>query len=158
MACPFYYWNNHYACRKSGNDVDEDTYYKYCRNYDYDFCPIFKQELPSDSRCYLTSACIQACNLPDDCRELTVLRWFRDNFVIKTEPGRLDVEHYYEVAPLIVQNMNQEKDKIEKFKTVYLALVLPCVDLIEAGKYTEAYNLYKGYSQKLEDQYVRKLL
>lgn len=40
MSCKFYWWNNHYACRKSGNDVDEDTYAKYCKNYDYEDCPI----------------------------------------------------------------------------------------------------------------------
>ena len=34
MSCPFYWYNHHYACRKSGKDVNEDTYYKYCRNYD----------------------------------------------------------------------------------------------------------------------------
>ena len=45
MSCPFYWYNHHYACRKSGKDVNEDTYYKYCRNYDYDDCPIYKQRL-----------------------------------------------------------------------------------------------------------------
>ena len=39
MSCPYYWWNHNYACRKSKKDVDEDTYYKYCRNYDYDDCP-----------------------------------------------------------------------------------------------------------------------
>ena len=40
MSCPFYWYNHHYACRKSGKDVNEDTYWrKYCRNYDYDDCP-----------------------------------------------------------------------------------------------------------------------
>lgn len=42
MSCPFYWYNRHYACRKSGKDVNEDTYDKYCRNYDYDDCPIYK--------------------------------------------------------------------------------------------------------------------
>lgn len=28
MSCPFYWYNHHYACWKSGKDVNEDTYYK----------------------------------------------------------------------------------------------------------------------------------
>lgn len=27
MSCPFYWYNHHYACRKTGQDVNEDTYY-----------------------------------------------------------------------------------------------------------------------------------
>ena len=38
-------------------------------------------------------------NFDDNCYELTVLRWFRDNFVSKE-----DIKHYYEVAPIIVEN------------------------------------------------------
>ena len=69
MSCPFYWYNHHYACRKSGKDVNEDTYYKYCRNYDYDDCPIYKGN--DSGGCFLTSACTEARGLPDDCRELT---------------------------------------------------------------------------------------
>ena len=29
MSCPYYWWNNHYACRKSGKDVNEDAYSRY---------------------------------------------------------------------------------------------------------------------------------
>ena len=76
MSCPFYWYNHHYACRKSGKDVNEDTYDKYCRNYDYDDCPIYKGN--DSGGCFLTSACTEARGLPDDCHELTVLRSFRD--------------------------------------------------------------------------------
>lgn len=72
MSCPFYWYNHHYACRKTGQDVNEDTYYKYCRNYDYDDCPIYKGN--DSGGCFLTSACTEARGLPDDCHELTVLR------------------------------------------------------------------------------------
>ena len=26
MSCPYYWWNNHYACRKSGKDVNDIVY------------------------------------------------------------------------------------------------------------------------------------
>lgn len=52
--------------------------------------------------CYLTSACMKHFqkNFDDNCYELTVLRWFRDNFVSKE-----DIEHYYNVAPIIVKKL-----------------------------------------------------
>ena len=50
--------------------------------------------LSSTEHCYLTTACMKYFqeNFDDNCYELTVLRWFRDNFVSKE-----DIEHYYEV-------------------------------------------------------------
>lgn len=53
----------------------------------------------TDIKCYLTSACMKYFQekFDDNCYELTILRWFRDNFVSKE-----DIEHYYEVAPIIV--------------------------------------------------------
>ena len=37
----------------------------------------------TDVKCYLTTACMKYFkeNFDDNCYELTVLRWFRDNFV-----------------------------------------------------------------------------
>ena len=155
MSCPYYWWNNHYACRKSGKDVNEDTYYKYCRNYDYDDCPIYKGKLPSDSgNCYLSTACIEAMNLPDDCYELNLLRQFRDNYVLATEEGKKDIAHYYAVAPVIVSKIKLARDSQETLSRIYSTLIIPCVNLIEAGKLSEAYTLYKEFSTELEKEYL----
>ena len=45
----------------------------------------------TDVKCYLTSACMKYFQekFDDNCYELTVLRWFRDNFVSKE-----DIQHY----------------------------------------------------------------
>ena len=53
----------------------------------------------SGSGCYITSACMEHFQdeFDDNCHELTVLRWFRDNFVSDE-----DVELYYSLAPTIV--------------------------------------------------------
>ena len=53
----------------------------------------------------------------DDCYELTVLRWFRDNFVSKE-----DIEHYYETAPVIVEAINREEKKI-LYMTIYMIIL-----------------------------------
>ena len=154
MSCPYYWWNRDYACRKTGKNVDEDVYYRYCRNYSYDECPIYKQERSSDSSCYISTACIKARNLPDNCWELTVLRSFRDKVLRTTECGRADVEHYYAIAPRIVDAIGKRPDATDIFCNLYKELVLPCVELIEMGQYDKAYCLYRQKSLELEDKYI----
>lgn len=151
MSCPYYWYDNHYACRKSNKDVNEDTYYKYCRNYDYDDCPIYKGN--ETSSCFLTSACVEAKGLSDDCHELTVLRAFRDGYMRSTETGAADICAYYLTAPAIVEKIKQLPNAPEVFENIYTELVLPCVALIEAGKNEDAYMKYRNYVKKLQIRY-----
>ena len=71
----------------------------------------------TDVKCYLTSACMKYFqeNFDDNCYELTVLRWFRDNFVSKE-----DVIHYYEVAPIVVEKINASSDS----KKIYTCICI----------------------------------
>lgn len=155
MSCPYYYWNNHFACRKANKDVNEDIYYKYCRNYDYGDCPIYKGQSPSDSGgCYLTSACVAAKGLPDDCYELQTLRHFRDTYLTSKDNGVSEVAHYYRVAPHIVYEISSQANPQAIFSELYEVLVLPCVRLIEQAKLEDAYLLYKKIAIELEEKYL----
>lgn len=154
MSCPYYWWNNHYACRKSGEDVNEDVYGKYCRNYDYSDCPIYKSEKSTSGNCFLTSACVEAKGLADDCHELTVLRAFRDGYMRSTPECAPDICEYYHVAPGIVEKIRQLPNAIDIFENIYSELVIPCVALIEAGKKHEAYTAYRDYVQNLRVKYA----
>ena len=152
MSCPYYWWNNHFACRKSGKDVSEDIYYKYCRNYDYCDCPIFKQQNPSDSRCYLSTACIRAKHLTDDCDELNTLREFRDTYLLNFEEGKKDVSHYYNIAPKIVFAIDSNENAKMLYCDIYDNLIVPCVELINNREYNEAHILYKNYTLALYEK------
>ena len=152
MSCPYYHWNNHYACRKTGKDVNEDTYYKYCRNYDYGDCPIYKGNDPGG--CYLTSACVEEKGLADDCHELTILRAFRDGYMRTTPTGAADICEYYHTAPAIVEKIKAQPNAKDIFDRIYSELVLPCVEMIESGKNAEAYSAYRNYTKKLQEQYI----
>ena len=154
VSCTYYWWNNHYACRKSGKDVDEDTYYKYCRNYDYDRCPIYKQELPTDSRCFISTACIRSKGLPDSCHELETLRWYRDNILVKSKAGQKDVTEYYALAPKIVTAIDASSSAEEVYSGIYNNLIIPCVRLIEQKEYDAAYDLYKTTVDKLKREFL----
>lgn len=152
MSCPFYtFKDGDYHCIKQKKDVNSDIYYKYCRNYDYSDCPIYKNE-PS-SGCFLTSACTAARGLPDDCYELQTLRKFRDEWLKYQPEGILLIAHYYEVAPKIVDAIDACENRLEVYDGIYHQLVLPCVELIEQRKYAEALALYRDTTLFLETKY-----
>lgn len=92
-------------------------------------------------------------NFDDNCYELTVLRWFRDNFVSKE-----DIKHYYKTAPMIVEAIEQEEHKDIIYNYIYDNVVDACVEAIENGDYDFAYNRYKESILSLEQTYLKSNL
>lgn len=152
MSCPYYWYNYHYTCRKSEKDVNEDIYDKYCSTYNYDDCPIYKGN--DTSGCFLTSACVEAKGLPDDCRELTVLRAFRDNYLKSRPDGEGLICGYYHCAPTIVEKIKASHNCTAVFDRIYEELVLPCVKMIDTGDNEGALELYRGYTLQLKAEYL----
>ena len=113
------------------------------------------EKTSTDCRCYLTTACMRNKmeKFDDNCYELAVLRWFRDNFV-----SREDIEHYYEVAPIIVSAINESENNNEIFNFIYENVVSVCVTAIKKGDYDFAYNKYKNSALTLEEQFARPKL
>ena len=155
MSCPYYWWNNHYACRKSGKDVNDDIYGRYCKSYSYDDCPIYKNEDSSSSGgCFLTTACVEARGLPDNCHELTTLRSFRDGYMRSLPNGDSEICEYYFTAPQIIRAIMAEENPSEVFDSIYAELVSPCVKLVESGENAAAHELYSSYVLMLKDRYL----
>ncbi len=153
MSCPYYWWDHGYACRKTGKNVNEDIYYKYCRGYDYSDCPIYKGNTDS-SGCYLTTACVDSQGLADDCHELETLRHFRDTYMRADEQRASEVCRYYHTAPRIVEAINTRDDAGEIYAGMYRDLVQPCVNMIENGDLEGAYELYRDTAVALEEEYL----
>ncbi|MBP3460781.1 MAG: hypothetical protein J6K21_00010 [Bacilli bacterium] len=109
----------------------------------------------TDTQCYLTTACMRHLmdNFSDNCEELTILRWFRDNCVSKE-----DIEHYYQTAPIVVDAINEVKNNNEIYSYIYENVVSACVDAIKKGDYDFAYNRYKSSILTLEEQFARPRL
>lgn len=114
-----------------------------------------KEKTTTDTQCYLTSACMShyLMNFDDNCYELTLLRWFRDNFVSKE-----DIKHYYKTAPMIVEAIEQEEHKDIIYNYIYDNVVDACVEAIENGNYDFAYNRYKESILNLEQTYLKSNL
>ncbi len=92
-------------------------------------------------------------NFDDSCEELTILRWFRDNFVSKE-----DINHYYETAPIIVEAIDKIKNNSHIYNYIYDNVVNACVIAIKKGDYEFAYNRYKNSILTLEEQFARPFL
>lgn len=157
MSCSFYEYRSGDYCMKKRDYINSDLYSTYCKwSYEYPRCPIYKDEYSSSSSggCYLTSACVNAKNLPDNCDELTTLRDFRDNW-LKAQPcGACEVADYYEFAPKIVDAINALPNAQQIWEALYNELILPCVEMIKGGKMEEAHKAYRSAALKLKSEYV----
>ena len=89
----------------------------------------------------------------DNCYELEVLRWFRDNYVTKE-----DIKHYYKIAPLIVEGIEQEEYSYIVYDYIYDNVVDACVKAIENGDYEFAYSRYKSSILAFEENFAKPLL
>ena len=89
----------------------------------------------------------------DNCYELKVLRWFRDNFVTSE-----DIKHYYAIAPIIVEGISREKNDELIYNYIFDNVVDYCVEQIELGNYSNAYNRYKSSILVFEEHFAKPLL
>jgi hypothetical protein len=92
-------------------------------------------------------------NFDDNCEELTILRWFRDNFVSKE-----DIKHYYKTAPIIVESIEMIEKNDTIYNYIYENVIKVCVEAIKKGNYEFAYNRYKNSVLALEKQFAKPLL
>ena len=106
---------------------------------------------PEDDPCFLTSACVRARGLPDDCEELTVLRRYRDDYLRTHAGGEEAIREYYEIAPGIVGRINQRQDADTIWNSVYEETILPCVAMIREGRMDDAFVLYKACTLHLAE-------
>ncbi len=111
------------------------------------------QKENSSGSCYLTSACMKhfQYKFDDNCYELTVLSWFRDNFISKE-----DIDLYYEVAPIIVENIDALEDNDKIYDYIYKYIIEACIKAIENGDYDFAYSRYKSSVLTLNEQFGEK--
>ena len=102
-----------------------------------------------DGGCIVSTACIEAEGLNDDCMELETLRYFRDHYVINLPNGDSEISTYYKIAPSIVRTIKSLPDSKRILKDIYNSLVIPCVDLIKSYKFNAAFGLYKNQIQQI---------
>lgn len=105
------------------------------------------------SGCFITSACVEAMGLSDDCKELQILRQFRDNYLQKSPEGRKITMEYYKVAPRIVEEIKRKPDSCQIFKEIFND-TKKIVSQIEQGNSKMAITIYKCMMSQLKKKYL----
>jgi hypothetical protein len=109
---------------------------------------------PFKIKCYLTTACCERRGLPDDCFELTMMRKFRDEYVINLPGGHDIIGDYYKTAPKIVDAINEHKDAVLIWNRLYTGFITPCVYFVEHGDNESAYAVYSSMTKRLKVEYL----
>ncbi len=109
----------------------------------------------SKSACYITTATCLSQGLPDDCHELTTLRWFRDEVVVSTPEGRRRAAEYYASAPAIVECIDRRDDAAAVYANIHRTYILPSVGAVERHDYRRAYALFEHMVKTLRADFGR---
>ncbi|WP_340199493.1 CFI-box-CTERM domain-containing protein [Ascidiimonas sp. W6] len=121
---------------------------------------IFKKKKtppPKKNRCcYITTACVEARGLPDDCEELTLLRDFRDTYLMQKPNGEQLIKIYYKHSPYIVHCIRQREDEEEILNGLY-KIIKYCAEAIKRGDFELAYQIYCEMVLKLKELFIPEL-
>jgi hypothetical protein len=134
----------HHACCPSG-DCDTTTCFGDSAHLE---CKNGKANMVCDS-CYLTTACTMALGMPDDCEELQMLRYLRDNFLACRLEGIRLIAEYYQKAPSVCVKILEQANPRETFRSIYDDLIVPAITLIRAGRPEVAVFLYERKMRSL---------
>ena len=155
MSCSYYtFRQNDYYCTKKGDYVNSDTYYRYCKGYYYDECPIYRHE--ESSGCYLTTIVCNALRAQDNSSTLNTLRKFRDEVLQKDSKYDAILEQYDTVGPKIARCINSDNDREYIASLAYFNCLLPICRCIKAKKIEEAVAGYEEMTSIFIEYYGLK--
>lgn len=104
--------------------------------------------------CYITTAVCETFGKPDDCYELTLLRDYRDTYLMSQEDGEALIHEYYDVAPTIVKRINTSGHRTEIYERIWKDYLDPCIHMIESDQILECRDLYIRMVHELEEEYL----
>lgn len=106
--------------------------------------------------CFISSACLEARGLTDDCYELRLLRLFRAEYVAKLPDGDRVLAEYQQKAPAIVRAIEAMpyEEAARVWAEIYERGVARAVSLITNGHWDDAYELYTSICLQLEERFV----
>lgn len=147
------------ACKNCKYFDENDTsggkgYCEWYRTYYWpdDNCSQFTQQY-SGGGCFLTSACCNYKGFSDDCKELTVLRQFRDNYLKQQDSGEALINEYYAIAPIIVAKID-DCDKKDAIYAYIYETITKCVETYENEEYEKVMHLYIQMVNELKGKFL----
>ena len=113
-----------------------------------------KAKTSSSGPCFITTACVEAAGLPDNCTELETMRYLRDEYLVKSVGGKKMIQEYYEIAPSIVEKIGREENSNEVFSAIFNN-IREIVSLIKTGDLESATAYYKEMVVRLKQRYMK---
>lgn len=108
------------------------------------------------SMCYITTACVEARGLGDDCYELNLLRLFRQEYVAQLPDGERIIADYHEKAPRIliaIESLGPARAR-EVYLELYERGIAPSVERIVVGRWDDAYEIYRTMCEELDKRFL----
>jgi hypothetical protein len=105
--------------------------------------------------CYISTAVVRHYGFSDDCYYLSVLRRFRDEYILNSGNAERmsDLKRYYEIAPSVVDWIDSQPNA-EAIWSDLATTIAESVKAIECGEYDRAYDLYKTRILNLQSYIV----
>jgi len=104
---------------------------------------LFNDDIPLLGGCFLTTACVDAMGMADDCWVLETARKFRDSFMAETPEKAAEILDYYKTAPVIVEKVNKLTGAQRVWKRLFWGYIIPFVEQVKAGNNEVAHEKYK---------------
>lgn len=105
--------------------------------------------------CFITTACLTARGLPDDCEQLEAFRSFRDSYVRALPDGERIIEEYYRNAPRVVAAIEYSTGPQQTYRTLYKEEVSGVLELLYEGREQEAFKRCMVAYKRLKQSYTR---
>ena len=139
-----------YRCKYSRQQLSARTATDICMSSRHTDCADYKNA----TRCFITTAVCLTMGKPDTCEELTLMRFFRDEWLRNQPDGPALIEDYYRTAPKIVERINQQPDRSAIYSGIYHAYILPCVENVKAKRFAESRRIYVDMVTTLQARYA----
>ena len=111
-------------------------------------------ETPSDSCCYIVSACLDDLKLPRACLEMSAMKRLTKDHILKSFGGRRDYVRYGKIGPRIVSSIRASSNPQVIWRRIYDSLG-QLVPTVEQGNLQEGYDRYKSLVISLEAQFAK---
>lgn len=106
----------------------------------------------SGGMCVLATSCLKHKGLMDDCRELQILRKFRDEVLAKTLDGRKLIAGYYKIVNRLVKEIEME-ERFDLYEKIYKD-IREAVAFIENGDKKNAIRKYYDIINPLKEEFI----
>lgn len=137
--------------------LDKDDKNRYGEAY----CPVERKYVSLDSytcrdfkpNFYVMTAYCKIKNLPYNCNEMISLITLRDKYMMKDLKGKLFLEEYEYIGPILAVKLQCDMYRTDIIKTMEEEYIYPAIEQMFNGDFDEAMNSYIEMIEMLKIRY-----